>query len=167
VLRACRMFVPGMRQRRYGRVINFSSVEAIRSAPFMAVYGAMKSAVDAFSKSLAVEVAADNVLVNAIASDKTRTIQTNFLQIPAEYEQLIPTWIPRGRYGEGVDNAKIALFLASDLADWIVGSTLLADGGTIAAGGWYRTPARWTTQPLMLQYFESPEVNSTRPRSLQ
>jgi NAD(P)-dependent dehydrogenase (short-subunit alcohol dehydrogenase family) len=167
VLRACHLFVPGMRERKWGRVITFSSVEAIRSAPFMAVYGACKAAVDSFSKSLAVEVARDNVLVNAIASDKTRTIQTNFLQIPPEYGHLVPSWIPRGRYGEGVDNARIALFLASDLADWIVGSTLLADGGTIAAGGWYRTPARWTTQPLLHQYFEPPEANDERPRSLQ
>jgi 2-hydroxycyclohexanecarboxyl-CoA dehydrogenase len=167
VLRACRLFVPGMRERQYGRVINFSSVEAIRSSPFMAVYGALKSAVDGFTRSLAVEVAGDNVLVNAIASDKTRTIQTNFLQIPPEYDHLVPTWIPRGRYGEGIDNAKIALFLACDLADWVVGSTLLADGGTIAAGGWYRTPARFTTQPLLHQYFEDPEINPTRPRSLQ
>lgn len=167
VLRACKLFVPGMRERRFGRVITFSSVEALRSAPYMAVYGAMKTAVDAFSRSLAVEVAADNVLVNAIASDKTKSIQTNFLQIPPEYEHLVPTWIPRGRYGEGADNAKIALFLASDLSDWMVGSTLLADGGTIAAGGWYRTPDRWTTQPLLLQYFEPPEANADRPRSLQ
>jgi NAD(P)-dependent dehydrogenase (short-subunit alcohol dehydrogenase family) len=123
--------------------------------------------VDGFTRSLAVEVAGDNVLVNAIASDKTRTIQTNFLQIPPEYDHLVPTWIPRGRYGEGIDNAKIALFLAGDLADWVVGSTLLADGGTIAAGGWYRTPARFTTQPLLHQYFEDPEINPTRPRSLQ
>jgi NAD(P)-dependent dehydrogenase (short-subunit alcohol dehydrogenase family) len=167
VFRACRLFVPGMRERGRGRVINFSSVEAIRSSPFMAVYGAMKAAVDSFSKNLAVEVAGDNVLVNSIASDKTRTIQTNFLQVPPEYEHLVPTWIPRGRYGEGIDNANIALFLASGLADWVVGSTLLADGGTIAAGGWYRTPARWTTQPLLHQYFEPPEVNDSRPRSLQ
>ena len=167
VLRACRLFVPGMRERRYGRVITFSSVEALRSAPYMAVYGAFKTAVDAFSRTLAVEVAADNVLVNAIATDKTRTIQTNFLQIPQEYEHLVPTWIPRGRYGEGADNAKIALFLASEMSDWMVGSTLLADGGTTAAGGWYRTPVRWTTQPLLLQYFEPPEANADRPRSLQ
>jgi 2-hydroxycyclohexanecarboxyl-CoA dehydrogenase len=167
VLRACRLFVPGMQSRGWGRVITFSSVEAIRSAPFMAVYGACKSMVDGFSKSLAVEVAGDGVLVNAIASDKTRTIQTNFLQIPTEYEHLVPTWIPRGRYGEGIDNARIALFLASELADWMVGSTVLADGGTMAAGGWYRTPARWTTQPLLHQYFEAPEANDDRPRSLQ
>jgi 2-hydroxycyclohexanecarboxyl-CoA dehydrogenase len=167
VFRACRLFVPGMRARRFGRILNFSSVEGIRAAPFLAVYGAFKGAVDAFTRSLAVETADDNVLVNSIAVDKTRTFQTNFHQIPPEYERLIRTWIPRGRYAEGGDIAKIALFLASDLADWMVGSTLVADGGTIAAGGWYRTPQRWTTQPLLHQYFEPPEANLTRPRSLQ
>ncbi|MDQ1579168.1 MAG: hypothetical protein QOE21_1855 [Microbacteriaceae bacterium] len=167
VFRACKLLIPGMRERRYGRVINFSSVEGIRASPHLAVYGAFKGAVDAFTRSLAVETAADNVLVNSIAVDKTRSHQTNFLHVPDEYERLIPTWVPRGRFAEGVDIAKIALFLASDLADWIVGATLLADGGTIAAGGWYRTPSGWSSQPLLHQYFESSETNQTRPGSLQ
>jgi NAD(P)-dependent dehydrogenase (short-subunit alcohol dehydrogenase family) len=167
VMRACRLVLPGMRERQYGRIINFSSVEGIRASPYLTAYGAFKGAVDAFTRSLAVEAAGDNVLVNAVAVDKTRTIQTNFLQVPPEYEHLVRTWVPRGRYAEGADIANIALFLASDLADWMVGSTLLADGGTIAAGGWYRTPKRWTTQPLIHQYFEDPEANESRPPGLQ
>lgn len=167
VFRATRLVLPGMRERRHGRIISFSSVEGIRAAPYLTAYATFKGAVDAFTRSLAVEVAGDNVLVNSIAVDKTRTIQTHFHQIPPEYEHLVRTWIPRGRYGEGEDIANIALFLASDLADWMVGSTLVADGGTIAAGGWYRTPDRWTTQPLLHQYFEDPEANQARPRSLR
>jgi 2-hydroxycyclohexanecarboxyl-CoA dehydrogenase len=167
VFRACKLFIPGMRERKYGRIINFSSVEGIRASPDLAVYGAFKGAIDAFTRSLAVETARDNVLVNSIAVDKTRSHQTNFLQVPDEYERLIPAWVPRGRFADGIDIGKIALFLASDLSDWMVGATLLADGGTVAAGGWYRTPQRWSTQPLLHQYFESPEVNQTRPRSLQ
>jgi 2-hydroxycyclohexanecarboxyl-CoA dehydrogenase len=167
VFRACKLFVPGMRERKYGRIINFSSVEGIRASPDLAVYGAFKGAIDAFTRSLAVETAGDNVLVNSIAVDKTRSYQTNFLQVPDEYAHLIPTWVPRGRFANGIDIGKIALFLASDLSDWMVGATLLADGGTVAAGGWYRTPQRWSTQPLLHQYFEAPEVNQARPRSLQ
>lgn len=167
VFRACKLFVPGMRERKYGRIINFSSVEGIRAAPHLAAYGAFKGAVDAFTRSLAVETASDNVLVNSIAVDKTRSHQTNFLQVPDEYEHLIPTWVPRGRFADGIDIGKIALFLASDLSDWMVGATLLADGGTVAAGGWHRTPQRWSSQPLLHQYFEAPEVNQARPRSLQ
>jgi 2-hydroxycyclohexanecarboxyl-CoA dehydrogenase len=167
VFRACKLFVPGMRERKYGRIINFSSVEGIRASPDLAVYGAFKGAVDAFTRSLAVETARDNVLVNSIAVDKTRSHQTNFLQVPVEYEHLIPAWVPRGRFADGIDIGKIALFLASDLSDWMVGATLLADGGTVAAGGWYRTPQRWSTQPLLHQYFESADINQARPRSLQ
>lgn len=167
VFRATRLVLPGMRERRHGRIISFSSVEGIRAAPYLTAYATFKAAVDAFTRSLAVEVAGDNVLVNSIAVDKTRTIQTHFHQIPPEYEHLVRTWVPRGRYGEGKDIANIALFLASDLADWMVGSTLVADGGTVAAGGWYRTPERWTTQPLLHQYFEDPEANLARPRSLR
>lgn len=167
VLRASRLVLPGMRERRFGRIISFSSVEGVRGSPFLTAYGAFKGAVDAFTRSLAVEAAGDNVLVNAIAVDKARSIQTGFYQVPEEYERLIGTWIPRGRYAEGVDVAHIALFLASDLADWVVGSTLLADGGTLAAGGWYRTPERWTNQPLLLQYFEDGAANQARPPSLR
>ena len=167
VMRASRLVLPGMRARKRGRIISFSSVEGVRGAPFLTAYGAFKGAVDAFTRSLAVEAAGDNVLVNAIAVDKTRSIQTGFYQVPEEYERLIGTWIPRGRYAEGVDVANIALFLASDLADWVVGSTLLADGGTLAAGGWYRTPERWTNQPLLLQYFEDRAANDARPPSLR
>lgn len=167
VLRASRLVLAGMKERQFGRIISFSSVEGVRGSPYLTAYGAFKGAVDAFTRSLAVEAAGDNVLVNAVAVDKARSIQTGFYQVPEEYERLIGTWIPRGRYAEGVDIAHIALFLASDLADWVVGSTLVADGGTLAAGGWYRTPERWTNQPLMVQYFEDAEANATRPPSLR
>lgn len=167
VLRASRLVLPGMRRRRFGRIISFSSVEGVRGSPYLTAYGAFKGAVDAFTRSLAVEAAGDNVLVNAIAVDKARSIQTGFYAVPPEYEHLVPTWIPRGRYAEGEDIANIALFLASDLADWMVGSTLVADGGTLAAGGWYRTPQRWTNQPLLVQYFEDGSANAARPPSLQ
>jgi 2-hydroxycyclohexanecarboxyl-CoA dehydrogenase len=167
VFRASRLVLPGMRERRYGRIVSFSSVEGIRAAPYLTAYASFKGAIDAFTRSLAVEAAGDNVLVNSVAVDKTRTIQTNFHQIPEDYQHLVRSWIPRGRYGEGEDIANIALFLASELADWVVGATMLADGGTIAAGGWYRTPDRWTTQPLLHQYFEEPEANLSRPRSLR
>lgn len=167
VMRASRLVLPGMRRRRRGRIISFSSVEGVRASPYLTAYGAFKGAVDAFTRSLAVEAAGDNVLVNSVAVDKTRSIQTGFHRLPDEYAHLVGSWIPRGRYGEGEDIANIALFLASDLSDWVVGSTILADGGTVAAGGWYRTPQRWTTQPLLLQYFEDPAVNQDRPRSLR
>lgn len=167
VFRACQAFLPGMRTRGWGRIVNFSSVEGIRAAPALAVYTAFKSAVDGFTKSLAVDVAGDGVIVTSVAVDKTRAYQTGLYALPEEYERLVPTWVPAGRYGEAKDVARIVLFLASPLNTWIVGSTVVADGGTLSAGGWFRTPRRWTNQPLLVQYLEDPLTNDGRPPAVQ
>lgn len=167
VFRATRAFLPGMKARGWGRIVNFSSVEGIRSAPSFAVYSAFKRAVDGFTRSLAVDVARCGVLVNSIAVDKTRSNEVGFYELPPEYARLTGTWIPAGRYGEAVDVAKAALFLASDLNTWVVGHILVADGGTLAAGGWFRTPKRWTNQPLLVQYLEDPALNDRRPIMVQ
>ena len=163
-MRACRAVLPAMKQAGWGRIINFSSVEGIRAMPFGAPYTAYKGGIDSFTKSLAVEVAPFGVRVNAVAVDKTRAYQVGFYEMPPEYNRHIPVWIPAGRYANGSDVAAVVLFLASDLSEWIVGQTLIADGGTLSAGGWYRTPNRWTNSPLLVQYFEDdPEVNASRP----
>jgi 2-hydroxycyclohexanecarboxyl-CoA dehydrogenase len=168
VFRACHAFIPGMKDRGWGRIVNFSSVEGIRSAPSLAVYAAFKRAVDGFTKSLAVDLARYGILVNALAVDKTRAHQVDFYKLPSEYEHLVRTYIPVGRYAEGLDVAKAALFLASDMNTWVVGQTLVADGGTLSAGGWYRTPKRWTNQPVLVQYVEDdPAINDSRPPMLQ
>ena len=168
VMRASHAVVAGMKARGWGRIVNFSSVEGLRAMPMAAPYTAFKAAIDGFTKSLAVEVAGAGVRVNAIAVDKTRAHQTNFYDLGDEYDRHVPVWIPAGRYAEGVDVAKVVLFLASDLSDWVVGETIAADGGTLRAGGWYRTPAKWTNSPLLLQWFEDdPSLNQARPRQVQ
>ena len=167
VFRVTRAFVPGMKERGWGRIVNFSSVEGIRSAPALAVYSAFKRGVDGFTKSLGVDLARHGILVNAVAVDKTRSYQGGFYQLPPEYERLVPTWVPAGRYADGEDVARAVLFLASDLNSWVVGQTLVADGGTLSAGGWLRTPRRWTNQPLLVQYLEDPAINEGRPPFVQ
>jgi NAD(P)-dependent dehydrogenase (short-subunit alcohol dehydrogenase family) len=168
VFRVTHAFLPAMKERGWGRIVNFSSVEGIRSAPHFAVYTAFKSAVDAFTKSLAVDMARYGVLVNSIAVDKTKTYQVGFYELPPEYARLVGTWIPAGRYGEPIDVAKVALFLASDLNTWVVGHAIPADGGTLAAGGWFRTTKRWTNQPLIVQHLEEdPALNEARPPMVQ
>lgn len=167
VFRATRAVLAGMKARGYGRIVNFSSVEGNRAAPDLAVYAAFKRAVDGFTRSLAVEVAPHGVIVNAVAVDKTRAHQVGHYALPAEYRRLVPTWIPAGHYAEPDEVARIVVFLAGELNSWIVGDTIAADGGTLAAGGWYRTPQRWTNQPLLAQYLEPPGVNDTRPPSLR
>jgi NAD(P)-dependent dehydrogenase (short-subunit alcohol dehydrogenase family) len=168
VIEASHAAVPDMRARGWGRIISFSSVEGIRSMPLAAPYTAFKGAVDSFTKSLGVELARHGIRVNAVAVDKTRAHQTGFYELGDEYDRHVPVWIPAGRYADGSDVASVVLFLASDLCDWVVGQTIVADGGTLAAGGWYRTPTRWTNSPLLVQWVEDdPAANAARPRGVQ
>ena len=66
-----------------------------------------------------------------------------------------------------VGNDPPAALIDAATAPWVVGQTIPADGGTLAAGGWYRTPNKWTNSPLLVQYFEDPAVNAARPRGVQ
>ena len=76
--------------------------------------------------------------------------------------------VQRAFYAEGRDVANVVLFLASEMGDWVVGETIAADGGTLRAGGWYRTPAKWTNSPLLVQWSEDdPAANAARPRQVQ
>jgi NAD(P)-dependent dehydrogenase (short-subunit alcohol dehydrogenase family) len=145
-----RAFVPGMVAQRRGSVVNVSSVEAFRAIPRRPVYSAFKGAITQFTKSLAVEFGNDGVRVNAIAPDLTETIQVPYSRwVPEEQESLVPTWVPVGRFGQPDDIAGVALFLASDLSAFVTGTTVHADGGSLAAGGWFRRPdGSWTNRPL-------------------
>lgn len=167
VIRLTRALVPNMKSGGWGRIVNMSSVEGTRAAPELAVYAGFKRAVDGFTRSLAVDLARFGILVNAVGVDKTKAYQVNFYELPEEYEPLVHTWVPVGRYGAGIDVARLIAFLASPLNSWVVGDTIYADGGTLAAGGWFRTPERWTNTPLMTQYLEDPDINSTRPPHLR
>ena len=144
-------FAPHMlEQGDGGSIVNVSTVEAFRGIPLMAAYSAFKAGVTQFTKSLALELGNDGVRVNAIAPDLTETIQVPYARwVPEEQQHLIPRWVPVGRFGTPDDIAGVALFLASDLSAFVTGTTVHADGGSLAAGGWYRTErGRWTNRPL-------------------
>jgi NAD(P)-dependent dehydrogenase (short-subunit alcohol dehydrogenase family) len=144
-----RAFVPGMVERGRGSVINVSTVEAFRAIPRRPVYSAFKGAITQFTKSLAVELGNAGVRVNAIAPDLTETIQVPYSRwVSEEQESLIPQWVPVGRFGTPDDIAGVALFLASDLSAFVTGTTVHADGGSLAAGGWFRkSDDTWTNRP--------------------
>jgi NAD(P)-dependent dehydrogenase (short-subunit alcohol dehydrogenase family) len=151
VLRCTRAFAPGMVERGKGAIISISTVETLRGIPGNAVYSAFKTAITAFTRSFALEVAPHGVRVNAIAPETTDTEQVPVSRwIPEEHRARIPDMIPLGRFGRPDDHAGAALFLASDLSSWITGTTLPVDGGAMAASGFYRTPSgRWTNSPIV------------------
>jgi NAD(P)-dependent dehydrogenase (short-subunit alcohol dehydrogenase family) len=150
VFRVSRAFMPGMVERGAGSVVNVSSVEGMRGYPPDPVYGAYKAAVIHFTRCLALEVAPQGVRVNAIAPDVTQTIQVDYdAMVPEELRDRWPVWVPIGRVGAPADNADVVLFLASDLSRFVTGHVIPTDGGTVAAGGWFRTAkrGRWTNRP--------------------
>jgi len=132
-----------------GSIVNVSTIEAFRAIPTRAVYSAFKAAITGFTRSLAVEYARDRVRVNAIAPDVTESLQVPYSKwVGPDQHDLIPTWVPLGRFGQPADIAGVAVFLASALSEFVTGTTVHADGGTFAAGGWFPTEeGGWTNRP--------------------
>jgi NAD(P)-dependent dehydrogenase (short-subunit alcohol dehydrogenase family) len=146
-------FLPAMIGRRSGAIVNVSSVEGLRGYPEDPVYAAFKAAVIHFTRSLAVQVGRDGVRVNAIGPDVTESLQVPYSQwLSAEEQTQWPQWVPVGRMGLPEDQAQVILFLASDLSAFVTGHTIPTDGGTGAAGGWFRSSRRpgrdWTNRPV-------------------
>jgi 3-oxoacyl-[acyl-carrier protein] reductase len=147
-----RAAIPLLRKRAPGSsIISLSSIEAFRGIPMVSVYSAMKHAITGFTRSLALELAPAGIRVNAIAPETTETAQVPVAaMIAPEHRDHTQRWIPLGRFGTPQDAAGSALFLASDLASWITGTTINLDGGALAAGGWYRDPkGMWTNLPVV------------------
>jgi meso-butanediol dehydrogenase / (S,S)-butanediol dehydrogenase / diacetyl reductase len=146
-------FLPAMINQRAGAIVNVSSVEGLRGYPEDPVYAAFKAAVIHFTRSLAVQVGGDGVRVNGIGPDVTESLQVPYSQwLSAEEQIQWPQWVPVGRMGLPEDQARVILFLASDLSAFVTGHTIPTDGGTGAAGGWFRSSRRadrgWTNRPI-------------------
>ncbi len=146
-----RAFVDGMIERQRGSIVNVSSVEGFRAIPSRPVYSAFKAAVTGFTRSLAVDLGNSGVRVNAIAPDLIESLQVPYSEwVAPEDADRVPSWVPVGRFGTPDDVAGVALFLASDLAAFVTGTTIHADGGSLAAGGWFRRPDHsWTNRPTL------------------
>lgn len=132
-----------------GSIVNVHSVEALRGYPGDPVYGAMKAAVAAFTTDLAVAMGRHGVRVNGIGPDLTQTPQVDVLAGGAADDDLWPAWAPAGRAGWPEDQARAALFLASDMSSFVTGHNLPVDGGTLAGGGWFWSPTarRYVNRP--------------------
>ena len=149
VLLCSRAAIPHLVAAGGGSIVNISTVEAFRGIPGRPVYSAFKAAITGFTRSLALDLGADAIRVNAIAPDVTETLQVPYSTLVADDQRhLVPTWVPLGRFGEPSDIAGCAVFLASELGRFVTGTTIHADGGTLAAGGWYPTEeGGWTNRP--------------------
>jgi 3-oxoacyl-[acyl-carrier protein] reductase len=133
-------------------IINLSTIEAFRGIPRLAVYGAFKAGVTGFTQSLAVEQGPNGIRVNAIAPETTDSEQVKATpRVPPENRQYMPLWFPVGRFGQPRDSAGAAVYLASEnLSGWVSGSTVLVDGGALAAGAWLQLPGGgWTHLPII------------------
>jgi 3-oxoacyl-[acyl-carrier protein] reductase len=114
-----------------GSIINMSSVVSLKPVATAAIYSATKSAVDAITRALAVELGARKIRVNAIAPGLTETEGTHDAgMIGSDFQKASLATIPLGRLGQPDDIARVAVFLASDDAGWITGERIPASGGS-------------------------------------
>lgn len=124
-----RAVTKGMMKRRYGRVINITSIVGVMGNPGQANYCASKAGIIGMSKSVAQELAGRGITVNCIAPGFIKTPMTDALN--AEQQERITKNIPAGRFGLPEDIAASSLFLASDEAAYINGQTLHVNGGLL------------------------------------
>jgi NAD(P)-dependent dehydrogenase (short-subunit alcohol dehydrogenase family) len=123
---AARIMVP----QGGGRIINIGSNFGVVGFKKRSVYAAAKAAVHHLSRALSLEWAHDNVVVNVVAPCITETeSRKNILERPGYKEWATGEMIPRGRWNQPEDLVGAVLFLASDMADMVVGHVLMVDGG--------------------------------------
>ena len=127
-----RPVIEGMRARNFGRIINISSVNGQKGQMGQANYSAAKAGVIGFSKALAQENATKGVTVNVIAPGYIATEMVQAVPEEVLKSKILPQ-IPAGRLGEAEEIAAAVVYLASDEAAWITGSTLTINGGQYMA----------------------------------
>ena len=133
-----RAALPGMRARRWGRILNVTSIAAAQPIDGLMLSNSLRSAVLAFAKTLSNEVAADGVTVNNLLPGYTRTDRVVELAeqmaasggtVPAAIYEKWSAEIPMRRLGEPRELAALAAFLASERAGYITGQSIAVDGG--------------------------------------
>jgi NAD(P)-dependent dehydrogenase (short-subunit alcohol dehydrogenase family) len=127
----CKAVVPGMVERRFGRIVNVSSIAGKRGGGFLgrSLYAGAKAGVLGFTKALARELAPYGILVNAVAPGAMDTEMTAVLRDDPELLAKVEASIPLGYRGEVQDVADAVVFLVSDLASYLTGETIDVDGG--------------------------------------
>jgi 3-oxoacyl-[acyl-carrier protein] reductase len=125
--RLSRAVLRNMMKKRWGRIINITSIVGATGNPGQANYAAAKAGLIGLTKSLAAEVASRNVTVNCVAPGFITTAMTDALT--EEQKATLLSRIPAGRFGSGADVAAAVLYLASDEAAYVTGQTMHINGG--------------------------------------
>jgi NAD(P)-dependent dehydrogenase (short-subunit alcohol dehydrogenase family) len=115
-----------------GRIVNITTVGAVRGGAMMGVYHASKAAVKMLTMCMAVEWAPFNILVNAVGPGLTRTHFSQPIWANPEVERQLVTRVPMSRLAEPEDIVGTVLFLCSDASGFITGQSIYVDGGTLA-----------------------------------
>ncbi len=128
----CRAFVPHMRGRGYGRILNTTSTMSHVATPNRTAYAASKAGLLGFTKALALELAPEEITVNGISPGWFETELTKPIWSDPEANDSLVSRIPLGRWGDVKDVAKLAVYLCSEEAGYITGTDILIDGGYVA-----------------------------------
>ena len=127
----CKFAIKKMLKKKFGKIINISSVVGQTGNLGQANYTASKAGIIAMSKSLAIEYAKKNININCISPGFIKTDMTD--KIEEKFKEAIISRIPSARLGEPKDIANVVLFLASDQANYINGETIHVNGGMYMA----------------------------------
>lgn len=127
--------VPSMKARGGGKIINIASIAGLEPQPGMGVYCVSKAAVLMLTQVLAVELAGDNIQVNAIAPGFIKTKFSAAIWGNPQLNEMVMKQIPQGRMAEPEELTGMALYLASGASSFTTGATMLIDGGQFIGSG--------------------------------
>ena len=127
----CKYIIKKMLKKKYGKIINITSIVGHTGNLGQANYAASKAGIVAFSKSLAIEYAKKNININCVSPGFIKTEMTDKIQ--EDFKKVLISKIPAGELGSGEDVSNCVAFLASDMAKYINGETIHVNGGMYMA----------------------------------